>query len=179
MIEEIVRYQAHTKCSWQYPSNRPSRTTAAPVLPKHPFPATIWLLFNAPVLPPLHRLGQWPHLPQLPLHRPQGSPSLQLFYTSYRPGPQRYVGGTVAPIQIAQFLAGILPQFRDLPHEMDFSGVHFIFISPFTHIISPVARRSSPPSAIQQQNILTSHLAVMKCLQFHLKESKSNIQNWP
>ena len=60
MMEEIVWSQAPNKVFMATPpSNWPSRTTAASALPKRPLPGPILLLLEAPLLPPLRRLGRW------------------------------------------------------------------------------------------------------------------------
>ena len=75
-------------------SNWPGWTTATTVIPQRPLPAPFRPLFQASSLPPLHRLGRWPHLYRLPLHQPHGCPPLQLSHTSHGSGPGGYVDGT-------------------------------------------------------------------------------------
>ena len=80
MIVEIVRFQALNKVLMATP---PSNDPAEQLLPRsyrsalsQLRSALSQLLLEAPVLPPLSRLGRWPHLPRLPLSRPHGGPSL-------------------------------------------------------------------------------------------------------
>ena len=130
------------------PSNWPRRTTATTVIPQCPVPAAFWPLLEASVLLSLHRLGRWPHLSWLPLHRPYGGPPLQLSHSSHGSGLGRYVDGTPPgpPIpgraSTVQWPAPIADRFRLLSfitfipavgsllpgHQRD----HIILISPFT-----------------------------------------------
>ena len=118
----------------------------------------------------LYRLGRWPHLPRLPLHRPQKKLLFQKkarWHTSLavpiipRTWPRRICG--------LQFLAG-LPQFSDLPSlQIDFEYLlsfinfipvvglllpghqrdHIILISPFTSTSSHRCSGVVSPSANQ------------------------------
>ena len=116
--------QSHASQRWRPPppSNWPSRTTATMVIPQRPLPAPFRPLLVTQELPSLSRLGQWPHLSQLPLHRPHSCLPLQLSHPSHGSGPGGYVDSNPPG---RQFLAG-LPQSATCPHCRSIS-------TPFLH----------------------------------------------
>ena len=147
MFEEIVQSQAPNKvlrAMVPSPSNRPSRTTAAPVLPKCLLPAPIRRLLEAPVLPSFRRPGRRPCISRMPCRLPHGGSPLQLPHTSHGSGTGGHVGGTPPGSSIlggalticrsAARLQFLLPQpsfpsvaFPTLAFRRD----HFILTSPF------------------------------------------------
>ena len=106
---------------------------------------------------------------RLPLHRPQGGPSLQLPYPSKILGTRGYVGGTLpgssipgraptvqrsAPTADRLRLLSLLTLIPAVGH-LCLKWVHIIFISPFTpsHFTrGPYSVGHLPPSTIQQQH---------------------------
>ena len=75
-------------------SNCPSRSTATAIIPERPLTAPFRPFLTAHVLPSLRKLGRQPHLPRLPLHRPQDVPPLKLSHSSHGPSHGRFVDGT-------------------------------------------------------------------------------------
>ena len=111
MIEDIVRSQAPNKVLMATPSNRPSRKTAAPVLPKRPFLAPIRLLLKAKSY--RHSVG-WADDPTCSDCQYTNHTLDHLFSCPTHPRDLTPEDMCVAPLQVAQFIAD-LPQFSDLP----------------------------------------------------------------
>ena len=83
-----------TRCLCPFPLQLTQPNNCYHGILQRPLPAPFRPLLEASVLPPFRRLGRWPHLSRLPLHRPHGGPSLQLFHSSHGSGPGGYVVDT-------------------------------------------------------------------------------------
>ena len=152
-----------------YPTTSgPSRTTAAQIPQNCPLPASLWLLLQVY----RHSVGWADDVVRSDCHAVDHT--VAHFFSSLAHPTDLALGDMWAtPLHVAQFLAG-LPQFSDLPlFQIDFdSFLNFIaavgplpFLPPdrggtissspsvSSHLMSlhPVLRRSSPPSATQQQ----------------------------